>query len=173
MRMTKLRRLSVLAVLFMVGTGLLGLAQQASADPVAMNTTVDKETAAPGDLVTLTMTFTNVQSTSVQFVYQTLQPSYDTEITPGLKYAFVSCTGDAKACTGMGPQSGEFPYTMPVAPGDTRTVNLTYQIAPDSSCGGMVIDFYYYLYYEYNGGANTDQTLNYTPNTTVLCPPSS
>lgn len=166
---TTLRRTRTLAILVAIGASLLGLTQPASADPVAMTTTVDKTSAAPGDLVTLTMTFTNIQSTNVQFVYQTLQPTYDTSTDSGLKYAFVSCTGDTNACSGMGATAGEFPYTMPVSPGDTRTVALTYQIAPDSSCG-QPIQFYYYLYYEYNGGANTDQYISSPPNTWVSCP---
>ncbi|MFC5722922.1 hypothetical protein ACFP1Z_22405 [Streptomyces gamaensis] len=169
MRRTTLRRAALSATLAL-GAGLLGFAQPASAAaPVPMTVTVDKQTATPGSTVNLTLTFTNTESTNVQFVYQSIQPSYDTSQDVGLKYAFTSCTGDVSACDVAAKQSGSMRYNVPVTPGATRTVKLSYQIAADSACGpSRRIDFYSYLYYEYQAGQQKKDGV-YPVGTAVTC----
>ncbi|MGW1197976.1 hypothetical protein ACWD4B_19375 [Streptomyces sp. NPDC002536] len=151
MTTTRLRRFGLSAVL---ATALgAGLAQPASAAPApAMAIAADKASATPGSTVTITMTFTNDQTTNTQFVYQSIQPTWNTSQDPGLKYTFKSCSGDAVQCD-VSNQSGVVRYNVPVVPGASRTVKLTYQIAADSACGpSRRIELYSYLYYEYQGG---------------------
>ncbi|MEU8582961.1 MULTISPECIES: hypothetical protein [Streptomyces] len=152
MRSQRFRRLGLSATLALAA-GLTCMAQPASAAPAApMTLTVDKATAKPGDTVTVTLTFTNDQTTNTQFVYQSIQPTWNTSQDPALKYAFKSCTGDTVQCDAVN-QSGTLRYHVPILPGATRTAKLTYQIAPDSACGpSRKIELYSYLYYEYQGG---------------------
>lgn len=148
---------------------LIGFGQPASADTPPVTFTVDKTEAAPGSSVTLTMVFTNTETTNVQFLYQSaFQQTWATTTAPGLKYAFTSCTGDGVVCS---PTGGAPSYSAPIAPGATRTLTMTYQIAADSNCGSTItVGFYSYFYYEYNGGANTKDWVQNTPVTTVTCP---
>ncbi|MER5785199.1 hypothetical protein ABT104_26330 [Streptomyces mobaraensis] len=169
MRPTTRRRLG-LSGLLALGIGLPGLVQQpasAAAAP-AMTITADKPSATPGSTVTLTMTFTNDQTTNTQFVYQSIQPTWATSQDPGLKYTFKSCTGEAVQCDVNG-QTGVVRYNVPVIPGATRTVKLTYTIAADSACGpSRRIDLYSYVYYEYQGGQAKKDGV-YTTGTDVAC----
>ncbi|MFI1968600.1 hypothetical protein BLA24_05955 [Streptomyces cinnamoneus] len=175
MRPTTLRRFG-LSTLLACAVGLTGLAQPASAAAPAMAITTDRATATPGSTVTITMTFTNDQSTNTQFVYQSIQPTWNTSQDPGLKYTFKSCTGDAVQCD-VSAQSGTVRYNVPVVPGASRTVKLTYAVAADSACGpSRRIEFYSYLYYEYQGGqakkdgiypVGTDITCATTPGATA------
>lgn len=160
-----LSRLSLSATIALV-IGLAGLSQSATAaEPPALTVTADKQSATPGSSVTLTMTFTNVQTTDVQFVYQTIHPTYDTT-KGGLKYAFTSCTEEGKPCDATRPLN----YTVPIAPGATRTVKLTYQVAADSTCGAnKAIGFYSYLYYEFAAGQSTKDGIFPTGLTNVPC----
>ncbi|MFD0384959.1 hypothetical protein ACFQ2B_30065 [Streptomyces stramineus] len=129
-------RLSLSAILAFV-VALLGLAAQpaSAADTPPMTIAVDKASATPGSTVTIKLTFTNDQSTNAQFVYQSIQPTWNTSSDPGLKYAFSECTGDTTSCTVAAKQSGAVSYSVPVLPGASRTVTLTYQVAADSACG--------------------------------------
>ncbi|GAA0393849.1 hypothetical protein [Streptomyces luteireticuli] len=169
MRPTTRRRLGLSSVLALA-LGLPGLvAQPASAAPAApMSISVDKASATPGSTVTITMTFTNDQQTNTQFVYQSIQPTWNTTQDPGLKYAFKSCTGETVQCDVNGT-SGTVRYIVPVIPGATRTVKLTYDIAADSACGpSRRIDFYSYVYYEFQGGQAKKDGV-YNTGTDIAC----
>ncbi|MGI5336144.1 hypothetical protein ACQEVS_01415 [Streptomyces sp. CA-181903] len=169
MRPTTRRRLG-LSGLLALGIGLPGLVQQPASAAAAppMTITADKTSATPGSTVTLTMTFTNDQTTNTQFVYQSIQPTWATSQDPGLKYTFKSCTGEAVQCDVNG-QTGVVRYNVPVIPGATRTVKLTYDIAADSACGpSRRIDLYSYVYYEYQGGQAKKDGV-YTTGTDVAC----
>ncbi|MBH1934391.1 hypothetical protein I5Q34_08820 [Streptomyces sp. AV19] len=169
MRPTTRRRLGLSSILALA-IGLPGLvAQPASADVAApMTISVDKASATPGSTVTITMTFTNDQQTNTQFVYQSIQPTWNTTQDPGLKYTFKSCTGEAVQCDVNGT-SGTVRYNVPVIPGATRTVKLTYDIAADSACGpSRRIDFYSYVYYEFQGGQAKKDGV-YNTGTDVAC----
>ncbi|GAA0485317.1 hypothetical protein ABZ951_22955 [Streptomyces sp. NPDC046215] len=165
-------RLSLSAILAFV-VALLGLAAQpaSAADTPPMTIAVDKASATPGSTVTIKLTFTNDQSTNAQFVYQSIQPTWNTSSDPGLKYAFSECTGDTTSCTVAAKQSGAVSYSVPVLPGASRTVTLTYQVAADSACGpSRRIEFYTYLYYEYQGGQAKKDGMYPVGGTDITCP---
>ncbi|MFF3456814.1 hypothetical protein ACFYXH_21265 [Streptomyces sp. NPDC002730] len=170
MRLTHLRRIALAAVLA-IAVALLGLAQPAAADTPDLTFTVDQPVAAPGSTVNLTMTLTNNQATDVAFVYQSIQPTWATSQRSDLKYSFTSCTSEGATCTGTGTTGLGVNYALPLAPGASRTVTLTFQIAPDSGCNGS-ISFYSYLYYEYNGHQSAKDGIHNTPVTQVDCPPA-
>ncbi|MEU2871207.1 hypothetical protein ABZ769_18650 [Streptomyces olivoreticuli] len=173
MRRTTLGRLSLSAALASV-VALLGMAQPASAAPVdPMSITVDKTSATPGSTVNITLKFTNDQTTNAQFVYQSIQPTYNTQQDPGLKYAFTTCTGDTSSCTVPTKQSGSVVYNAPVLPGASRTVTMSYQIAADAACGpSRRVEFYTYLYYEYQGGQAKKDGLYPVGGTDIACKPA-
>ncbi|MEV4441265.1 hypothetical protein AB0K09_20030 [Streptomyces sp. NPDC049577] len=170
MRPTRLRRICLSGALALAA-GVTAFAQPASAAdaPAPMTMTVDRQSATPGSTVTITLTFTNDQTTNTQFVYQSVQPTWNTSQDPGLKYAFTSCTGETVQCDASG-QTGTLRYNVPVIPGATRTAKLTYTIAPDSACGpSRRIEFYSYLYYEYQGGQGKKDGI-YQTGTDIACP---
>ncbi|MFC8451020.1 hypothetical protein [Kitasatospora sp. NPDC057223] len=152
MHTTHLRRFGLSAILSLV-LGLLLLAPPAHADSPALSVSASASSVLPGDSVTLTLTFTNVHDTPVQFIYQSVQPTWATTQVPGLNFTLSSNT--------VG-------YTAPVAPGGSTTVTLSYQVAADSSCG-VRIDLYTYLYYEYASGSLTESTLQDLPGANVIC----
>ncbi|MER6996801.1 hypothetical protein [Streptomyces sp. NPDC000410] len=168
MRITHLRRFGLSAIL---ASALVcfGMTQPAAAETPDLSFTVDQATSAPGSTVSLTMTLTNNQATDVWFVYQSVQPTWPTTQRKDLKYSFVSCTSEGASCTGTGTTGLGVNYEIPLAPGASRTVTLTYQIAADSGCNGN-IGFYSYLYYEYNNGQNVKDGIYNTPETRVTCP---
>ncbi|MEU5420816.1 hypothetical protein ACFY1P_13400 [Streptomyces sp. NPDC001407] len=169
MRRTTLGRLSLSAALASV-VALLGMAQPATAATPPMTITVDKQSATPGSTVNITLAFTNDQTTNAQFVYQSIQPTYNTQQDPGLKYAFTTCTGDTTNCTVPTHQSGAVSYNAPVLPNATRTVTMSYQIAADAACGpSRRIEFYTYLYYEYQGGQAKKDGMYPVGGTDVVC----
>ncbi|MFE0088057.1 hypothetical protein [Streptomyces sp. NPDC058991] len=170
MRITHLTRLGPSAAL---ATALvcLGAAQPAAADTPDLAFTVDQPVTTPGSTVSLTMTLTNNQSTDIWFVYQSVQPTWATTQRKDLKYSFVSCTAQGAACSGTGSTALGVNYEIPLAPGTSRTVNLTYQVAADSGCNGT-IGFYSYLYYEYENGQRTKDGIHNTPETRVACAPA-
>ncbi|WP_162890113.1 hypothetical protein [Streptomyces olivoreticuli] len=173
MRRTTLGRLSLSAALASV-VALLGLAQPASAAPVEpMSITVDKTSATPGSTVNITLKFTNDQATNAQFVYQSIQPTYATTSDPAVKYAFTTCTGDTSSCTVPTKQSGAAVFNAPVLPGASKTVTMSYQIAADSACGpSRRVEFYTYLYYEYQGGQLNKSGLFPVGGTDIACKPA-
>ncbi|MEU3299266.1 MULTISPECIES: hypothetical protein [unclassified Streptomyces] len=171
MRITHLRRFGLSAVLAFA-LACFGMAQPAGADTPDLSFTVDQPVATPGSTVSLTMTLTNNQATDVWFVYQSVQPTWMTTQRKDLKYSFVSCTAQGAACTGTGTTGLGVNYEIPLAPGTSRTVTLTYQIAADSGCNGTIA-FYSYLYYEYNNGQSTKDGIHNTPETRVACAPTT
>ncbi|MGC5342326.1 hypothetical protein ACPXCE_08645 [Streptomyces sp. DT24] len=168
MRITHLRRFGLTAIIALA-LAMLGMAQPASADDTPdLSFAVAQTTATPGSSVDITMTLTNNQTTDIWFVYQSLQPTWLTAQRTDVKYSFTSCTSEGVTCTGTGTTSLGVNYAIPLAPGASRTVTLTYQIAADSGCNADIA-FYSYLYYEYNYGQSVkDGTFN-APSTRVTC----
>ncbi|MCC3769248.1 hypothetical protein [Streptomyces sp. UNOC14_S4] len=171
MRRSTLGRLSLSAAIAST-VGLLGLAAQpaSAAEAVPMTITVDKASAMPGSTVNITLTFTNDQTTNAQFVYQSIQPTWATTSDPAVKYAFTTCAGDTNSCTVPTKQSGAVVFNAPVLPGASRTVTMSYQIAADSACGpSRRVEFYTYLYYEYQGGQLKKDGLYPVGGTDIAC----
>ncbi len=169
---TKLRGLRPTAFLILL-LGLLGLSQPAQAATSTVTPyfamSADRTSAHPGDSVTVTMTFTNNQTTDVQFVFQSFQQTYETmwAVAAGLTYDWTGCTDDqGSACTpGVAPG-----FTALIHPGESRTATLTYRIGTDSSCGDTIkLGFYSYVYYEWAGGAGTEDGVSYSNDTFVNC----
>lgn len=171
MRFTHLRQIAFAAILAFA-VALLGLAAQpASADTPDVAFTVDQPAVTPGSTVNVTMTLTNNQATDIGFVYQSIQPTWATSQRGDLKYTFTSCTSEGASCTGTGTTGLGVRYTLPLAPGASRTVTLTFQIAADSGCNGTIA-FYSYIYYEYNGHQSSKDGIYNTPATQVNCAPA-
>ncbi|MFF9869564.1 hypothetical protein ACF1G0_29880 [Streptomyces sp. NPDC013953] len=164
---THIRRLTLVAVLALA-TALLGLGSPAAAAGPDLTITADRQTATPGSTVNLTMTLTNSQASDIWFVYQSVQPTWTTTQRKDLKYAFSSCVADGVTCSGTGTSSLGVNYAIPIAPGASRTVTLTLDIAADSGCNGT-IGFYSYLYYEYDNGKAAQDGIVATPETRVVC----
>ncbi|UNO38401.1 hypothetical protein [Streptomyces sp. MST-110588] len=158
-----------LAALLALVVSVLGLggASPASAETPALAFAVDKAQATPGSAVTLTMAFTNTGTADVRFVWQSFQPTWETSSTSGLKYTWTTCTADpGVTCT---PGKGAS-YSVPIAPGASRKVTMTYDIAADSSCGYPDVSFYSYIYYKFAGGLPAKEGTFFTPATRVICP---
>ncbi|MFE3323632.1 hypothetical protein [Streptomyces sp. NPDC059176] len=170
MRITHLRRFGLSAILAVV-LACFSTAQPAGAETPDLSFTIDQPVSAPGSTVSLTMTLTNNQATDIWFIYQSVQPTWTTTQRKDLKYSFASCTGEGASCSGTGTTSLGVNYEIPIAPGTSRTVTLTYQIASDSGCNGN-IGFYSYFYYEYDSGQNHKDGIVNTPETRVACAPS-
>ncbi|MFI6447221.1 hypothetical protein [Kitasatospora sp. NPDC050543] len=166
MRTPHMKRFGLSVIMALV-LGLFALGTPAHADTPVLTVSTDKPTATPGSSVTLTLTFTNVHDSEVRFVYQSIQPTYPTTQVTGLKYAFSSCGGSVTACD-TGLTSGLVHQSVPVAAGASTTVTLTYDIAADSACGAR-IDFYSYLYYEFQSGAASDSGIYGVPGNEVVC----
>ncbi|WP_406194283.1 hypothetical protein OH807_04840 [Kitasatospora sp. NBC_01560] len=168
MRTSHVGRFGLAAILALL-LGLFLSAVPAQAGTPLLSVSSDKATATPGSSVTLTLTLTNPHDTPVQFVYQSVQPTYVTTQNTGLKYAFSACGGNVSACD-TGATSGLVHHTVPVAAGATTTITLTYAIAADSACGsGARIDFYTYIYDEYQAGAASDSGIFDVPGNEVTC----
>ncbi|MFI9629671.1 hypothetical protein [Streptomyces sp. NPDC052042] len=168
MRITQLRHFGLAAVIALA-LALFGTAQPASADAPDLTFSVAQPTVTPGSSVDITMTLTNNQETDIWFVFQSLQPTWLTSQRTDVKYSFTSCTSADVSCTGIGSTSLGFGYSIPLAPGASRTVTLTYQIAADSGCNADIA-FYSYLYYEYNYGQNVKDGTYDVPAARVTCP---
>ncbi|MFE9132618.1 hypothetical protein [Streptomyces sp. NPDC007355] len=174
MRSQSTRRLGLTAVLALLLT-LFGLAPSASAAdpaPAQLTFTTDAATTTPGGTVNLSMTLTNNRTYDVWFVYQTIDPTWLTTQRPDLKYSFAGCSlpgpGGSSPCSGTGPANLGANYGATIPPGQSRTVTLTLQIAPDSGCNGN-IGFYSYFYAEFSDSASVSGGPVYTPETRVLC----
>ncbi|MEV5726244.1 hypothetical protein ACFV83_32000 [Streptomyces pharetrae] len=174
MRSPLMRRLGLTAALALL-LAAFGLAPSASAAepaPAELKFTTDAATTTPGGTVNLTMTLTNNKTYDIWFVYQTIDPTWLTTQRPDLKYAFTGCTlataGGSTACSGTGPADLGGNYGAPIPPGQSRTVTLTLQVAPDSGCNGN-IGFYSYFYAEFSDSTNVSGGPVYTPETRVLC----
>ncbi len=167
MRITHLRRFGLAAALAS-SLALFGMGQSASAATPDVSFSADATTAKPGGTVNLSMTFTNNQTTDVWFVYQSVQPTWATTQRPDLKYSLASCSGTGVTCTGTGTTSLGVNYSVPVAPGTSRTVTIPVQVAADSGCNGNIA-FYSYVYYEFNDSqSHQDGTFN-SPTLRVNC----
>ncbi|KOG89120.1 hypothetical protein [Streptomyces varsoviensis] len=167
---TRTRQLGLSAIIALA-LGLFGLGQPAlatAADNPPITFSVDKPTATPGTTVSISMTFTNPEATYVRFAYQSLQPTWET-VSYGMKFNFLTCKGDASVCE----PGGAVNYTAPIAPGASRTVTMTYEVAADSPCvGNGTIGFYAYLHYEFDNGKNAKDGSYFSPTTAVQCAPS-
>ncbi|GAA1244276.1 hypothetical protein GCM10009665_38800 [Kitasatospora nipponensis] len=146
--------------------GLLFAAPPAHADTPILAVSSDTASATPGSSVTLTLTFTNVHDTPVQFIYQSIQPTWTTSQS-GALYSFTACGASATACD-TGSTGGVVHQTAPVAVGASTTVTLTFTVAANSPCGER-IDFYTYLYDEYQAGGANESGIYDVPGTAVAC----
>uniref|UniRef100_A0AAU2UYK0 Uncharacterized protein n=1 Tax=Streptomyces sp. NBC_00003 TaxID=2903608 RepID=A0AAU2UYK0_9ACTN len=169
MNTTRLVGLGLAAVLTCVGALLFSVDTPANADTADLTFSTDRDAVTPGSTVDLTMTLTNTQSTEIRFVYQSIQPTWDTSGRPGLKYALVSCEAAAADCKDAARLG--LNYGVPLAPGASRTVTLTYRIGADSACGHS-LSFSSYLYYEYGSGLFSASDTYRTPDIRVDCPPA-
>ncbi|MFJ8311476.1 MULTISPECIES: hypothetical protein [unclassified Streptomyces] len=169
MRITHLRRFGLTAVLAFA-LALFGLSQSASAATPDISFSVDQPAVTPGATVNLRMTFTNNQTTDVWFVYQSVQPTWQTTQRTDLKYTLASCSGTGVTCTGTGTTTLGVSYTVPVAPGTSRTVTIPVQLAATSGCNGDIA-FYSYVYYEFNNSQSHKDGVFNSPTTHVNCAP--
>ncbi|MFJ4095177.1 hypothetical protein ACIPYS_26610 [Kitasatospora sp. NPDC089913] len=154
-----MRRVRLVAALTLFLT-LMGFGRQAFAvaDPPAPRFTmsVDRTTVAPGQAANVTVTFTNRESGPVNFLYATVTPDFFVPAGSGVApYAFTGCT----AASWCGPNQFGFSYNLtapqaPVAPGESRTVTVSFRFAPDADCAWVTkVGFYLsYVYYEYDQG---------------------
>lgn len=168
-----MRRLGLTTVLALV-LAVFGLAPVASADPAPaeLSFTTDAATTTPGGTVNVSMTLTNNKTYDIWFVYQTIDPTWLTIQRPDLKYSFTGCTlvapSGTSSCSGTGPANLGANYGATIPPGQSRTVTLTLQVAPDSGCNGN-IGFYSYFYAEFSDTTSIGGGPVHTPETRVLC----
>ncbi|MCX4683474.1 hypothetical protein OG401_03990 [Kitasatospora purpeofusca] len=143
--------------------------------PVPLTSVSDRATTPPGGSFTVTVTLTNPHDTPIRFVFQSVQQSYDTATDveyAGLKYAATACNGVPGQSACGNPQAGGHGalFTLPLAPGASTSYALTYTVAPDSACGsGLNVNFYSYVYYEYQDGAAFNDGLAGVQGTDVPC----
>lgn len=153
-------------------SGLAPSASAADTAPATLTFATDSATTTPGGTVRLSMTLTNNKTHDVWFAHQTIEPTWLTTQRPDLTYGFTGCslataTGSAP-CSGTGPANLGANYGTTVPPGQSRTVTLTLQVAPDSGCNGN-IGFYSYYYAEFSDTTSTSGGPVFTPETRVLC----
>ncbi|MFG3658685.1 hypothetical protein [Streptomyces sp. NPDC047706] len=171
MRSPLMRRLGLTTVLALV-LAVFGLAPAASAAPAPaeLTFTTDAATTTPGGTVNVAMTLTNNKTYDIWFVHQTIDPTWLTTQRPDLKYSFTGCTLTApsgiSSCSGTADLGANYGATIP--PGQSRTVTLTLQVAPDSGCNGN-IGFYSYFYAEFSDATSVGGGPVHTPETRVLC----
>lgn len=149
-------------ILFVMLTAIAPVLGVLSAEPATADSVItssfDTETAHPGDTVALTVTFTNPESVDVTFAYLGWIESWPS-IYSGLKFTDTGCTGEITSCNH---------YTVPIAPGASRSVTRTFAIAADSPCGEtMPLAFNLYSYRESTAGA-FDLIVS-SPSVIVLC----
>ncbi|MET9361011.1 hypothetical protein ABZX93_08870 [Streptomyces sp. NPDC006632] len=169
MKTTRLAGLGLAAVLSCAGALLFGVGTPANADTADLTFSTDTTEVIPGSTVDLTMTLTNSQTTEIRFVYQSIRPTWATSRQSALKYATASCRSEDDPCKDDGSGNLGLDYALPLAPGETRSVTLTYRIAPESACG-QVLAFSSYLYYEYGGGLFSTSDTYASPVIRVACP---
>ncbi|HEV3361744.1 MAG TPA: hypothetical protein VG247_33415 [Pseudonocardiaceae bacterium] len=167
---TRLRR-RLFVIIATVAVSVLGLSAPASAAPATpgIAVTIGATSVTPGQTVSITVQFTNTQSTDVNFTYESLSPDWPTSNETGLDFAFQSCSGNDSWCDLAG-KTVEWYDNPPIAPGASQTVTLTYEVLPDSACGTQTIGFTFYDYDEYNSDTNNEgATFDAPPSTTVNC----
>lgn len=130
----------------------------ASADDAVVSTSVDKSTVAVGGSVTMTVTFTNPDASTITFDYLSIIPTFTTWSTYGMIFDFTGCTGDVTWCGSLGAEGEAVHHTVPIAAGDSRTVYFTYQVAANSPCGGVSVGLVVYSYREDAQGDTSDET---------------
>ncbi|MFE4517932.1 hypothetical protein ACFRMQ_27515 [Kitasatospora sp. NPDC056783] len=171
MRRTPLSR-AALAACPALAVGLLlsaAPAARAADTPLPLTAVSDKQTTVRGGQFTLTLTLTNPYDTPIQFVYQSVQETYGTSLQNGLKFTATACGTQTNGCSDN-VHGGIARYDVPLAPGASSTFTVTYAVAPDSACGPATrIDFYSYLYYEYNSGESANSGIVGVPGTQVAC----
>ncbi|MFE0683955.1 hypothetical protein ACFW17_24500 [Streptomyces sp. NPDC058961] len=167
MNTTRLAGLGLAAVLSCTAALLFYVGTPAEADTADLTFSTDRTAVTPGSTVELSMTLTNTQSTEIRFVYQSVRPTWDTERQADLKYALVSCEAAGSPCQDTGRPG--LAYAVPLAPGASRTVTLTYRVAPGSACG-RTLGFSSYLYYEYGSGLFSTSDTYWSPEVRVDCP---
>ncbi|MER0449487.1 hypothetical protein ABR738_33880 [Streptomyces sp. Edi4] len=169
MKMTRIAGLGLAAVLSCAGALLFGVGTPANADTADLTFSTDTASVTPGSTMELTITLTNTQSTDVRFVYQSIRPTWETSHQSGLKYSLASCRTQDGPCADPGTGNLALSYAPPLAPGESRTVTLTYRVAPDSACG-RDLGFSSYLYYEYGAGLFSTSDTYWSPVVRVECP---
>ncbi|MEV7773582.1 hypothetical protein [Kitasatospora sp. NPDC086791] len=170
MRRTHPIRAALVACPALVAGLLLSSAPARAADaPLPFTAVSDKQTTVRGGEFTLTLTLTNPYDTPIQFVYQSVQETYGTSLQSGLKFTATACGTQTNGCSDN-VHGGIARYNVPLEPGASSTFTVTYTVAPDSACGATTrIDFYSYLYYEYNAGLNNNSGIIGVPGTQVAC----
>ncbi|MFF7586427.1 hypothetical protein ACFZCK_02915 [Kitasatospora purpeofusca] len=134
-------------------------AARTAALPIPVTSVSDRAMTPPGGSFTVTVTLSNPHDTPIRFVFQTVQQTYDTftDVTyAGLKYTETACNAVPYPTVCGNPQAGGWGalFTLPLAPGASTSYTLTYTVGPDSACGDALnVNFYSYVYYEYQGGA--------------------
>ncbi|MER8101537.1 hypothetical protein [Kitasatospora sp. NPDC094016] len=153
-----------------LAVGLLLSATPAQADtPLPFTAVSDRQTTVRGGEFTLTLTLSNPYDTPIQFVYQSVQPTYQTSLENGLKFTATACGTQTNGCSDN-VHGGIARYNVPLAPGATSSFTVTYTVAPDSTCGAATrIDFYSYLYYEYKGGEAKNSGIVGIPGSQIAC----
>ncbi|WP_380284064.1 hypothetical protein [Kitasatospora purpeofusca] len=175
-----IRRVRLVAALTLF-LSLLGFGRPAfaAADPVPQYfaLSVDDTTLTPGQAATLSVTFTNRQATPVTFLYVSLYASeWGSPPSTAVHREFTGCSG-ASWCD-VAPMSVRFNLvspSVPIAPGDSRTVTLPFRFTADSDCtAGALVGFHvYYFYYEYAQGTYQGGELPATPAvSSLVCPPA-
>jgi hypothetical protein len=162
--------LAGLALVLGVTAGVAGPAGAEYSPVNPLTSSVDKAVAHPGETVTLTLTFTNPETVPVTFGYLSASPTFGTWYS-GMQYGITSCTGQVSSCWLSNPSPPMGAYMNPstsIAPGDSRTVTITYDVAAGTPCGGgRYIAFYFYTYRESSAG-NFDRVVD-GPGTTIDC----
>ncbi|MFD8086485.1 hypothetical protein ACFV4F_32850 [Kitasatospora sp. NPDC059722] len=168
MRRTHLSRSALAAIPAAAGL-LLSAAPAQAAAPLPLTAVVDRATTTPGGSFTLAVTLTNPYDTPIQFVYQSVQPTYPTTLEPGLKFTATACGTQTNGCS-ENVHGGIARYNVPLAPGASSSFSVTFTVAKDSACGPSTrIDLYTYLYYEYNAGLSNNSGIVNIPGTQVPC----
>ncbi|MEK2491889.1 hypothetical protein WN990_20255 [Kitasatospora purpeofusca] len=173
-------RLVVALTLFLT---LLGFGRQAfaAADPPPANfaIAVDRSTVVPGETAAVSVTFTNRQATPVNFLFATVIAAGISPVgATGLPTEFSGCVG-ASWCDTWYTAHLRYNLTapaVPIAPGDSRTVTLSFRYAPGVDCtlGAGVRFFMYYVYYEHGQGTyQGSEDPNPAAAVRLVCPPAS
>lgn len=167
-RKTRLRRR--LLVLIAAALTILGLTTTpafADATP-EVSLSMGATSVAVGQTFTVTVQFTNAQTTDINFIYQSLSPDWTTSQETGLSYAAQSCAGSDSWCDLAG-QTVEWYDSPPIAPAASQSVTLTYEVLPGSACGANTITLDFYDYDEYNSDTNNESALFATAPVNVTC----
>ncbi|MBD0674665.1 hypothetical protein [Streptomyces sp. CBMA156] len=166
-----LRRTVVTAViaLLLCFVALSRPAAAAEPPPPLFVVAVDDATMTPGQESTLRVTFTNRETTPVQFVYVMLRE---------YKADFLGCTGTSWCSYGQ-DNTGMLVFNLtapqvPIAPGESRTVQLRFRFRADLDCAShWTTDFrVWYSHYEYGQGqaAEVFDPPESIAHSTLVCP---